>query len=255
MPDDDPLIRVERAVGVATLVLDSPANRNALSSRLMRELRAALDDATTDESVRAVVLTGRGTVFCAGADLHDPPGSTPGEPFSLPSLLQAISTSPKPIIARVNGHVRAGGLGLVAACDIAVAPLDATFAFSEVRLGLVPAIIAVVCQPLMSPRSFARHTLTGTAFDATEAMSSGLVTATVERQQLDHAVAGLVNELLQAAPSAVGRTKALAAQLPTLTLEERFALTAEISARQFQTPDALDGIAAFHEKRPPRWVP
>jgi enoyl-CoA hydratase/carnithine racemase len=229
-------------------------NRNALSARLLAELGGALELAAVDPDVRAVVLTATGTVFCAGADLNDPPGNDPDAPFGLPAVLQAMTGCPKPIIGRINGHVRAGGLGLVAACDIALAPLDASFAFSEVRVGVAPAVIAVVCQPLMRPRDFAHYTLTGAAFGAPDAVSAGLLTIAVERESLDTAVEAIVGDLMAGAPGAIARTKALAAQLPTMPLADRFALTADVSATQFQSDDAVEGIAAFREKRPPRWA-
>lgn len=248
------LVRTHVHGAVQTITLDSPVNRNALSARLLAELGGALDVAAADPDVRVVVLTGAGNVFCAGADLSDPPGNDPDAPFGLPAVLQAITGCPKPVIARVNGHVRAGGLGLLAACDVALAPLDASFAFSEVRVGVAPAIISVVCQPLMRPRDFARYALTGAAFGAADAVAAGLLTMAVERDELDAATDGFVADFLAGAPSAIARTKELAAQLPQLALPERFAVTAQIAATQFQTDDAIEGIAAFREKRPPRWT-
>ncbi len=121
----DVVVRTQTNAGIATITLDSPANRNALSSRLLEQLTHALDGMVADDAVRVVVITGAGNTFCAGADLKDPPGNTPGERFGFPTILRTVLTCPKPVIARVNGHVRAGGMGLVAACDIAVAPTDA----------------------------------------------------------------------------------------------------------------------------------
>jgi methylglutaconyl-CoA hydratase len=249
------VVRSEVNAGIATITLDSPANRNALSSRLLEQLSTTLDAVVADDAVRTIVITGAGTVFCAGADLVDPPGNTPGSRFGFPTILQTIKTCPKPVIARINGHVRAGGLGLVAACDVAVAPLDATFAFAEVRIGVIPAIIAVVCQPVMTPRSFARHVLTGAVFDAHEAAASGLVTYAVERGALDATVAELTDAFALAAPSAVARSKVLLADLPRKPIDEQWEWTAGISAVQFQSDDAVEGIAAFREKRRPRWAP
>jgi enoyl-CoA hydratase/carnithine racemase len=150
--------------------------------------------------------------------------------------------------------VRAGGLGLVAACDIAVAPFDATFAFTEVRLGLVPAIVAVFCQPLMQPRAFAHYTLTGVPFDAAEAAQHGLVTLAVDRTRLETTIAEIVDQLLLAAPAALARTKGLLGELPTFDLDEGLALTSSITATQFQSDDAVEGIAAFRDKRLPAWA-
>jgi len=248
------LVRVERDADVVTATLDSPANRNALSATLLEQLGAALDAAAADDSARAIVLTGAGPAFCAGADLSDPPGNDPDLPFGLPAVLQRIVECPLPVICRVNGHVRAGGLGLVAACDIAIAPDDATFAFSEVRVGVAPAVIAVVCRPLMQPRAYARLTLTGAPFTAAEAAEWGLITMVAAADELDRCLGDVLAELRLGAPSAIARTKRINADLPTLTQAEQWRHTASISATQFQSADAVEGIAAFREKRPPRWA-
>jgi enoyl-CoA hydratase/carnithine racemase len=145
-------------------------------------------------------------------------------------------------------------MGLVAACDVAIAPHDATFAFSEVRIGVIPAIINVVCQPVMTPRAFRRHVITGAPFDAAEAAANGLVTMTVPRPELDDAVARTAEELRRAAPSAIARSKELIDSLPRLAIDEQWTHTAGISAVQFQEPDAVEGIAAFREKRDPSWL-
>jgi len=139
------LVRLGVDRGIATITLDSPANRNALSQRLLVELGQALAATAGDEAVRGVVLTATGSTFCSGADLKDPPGQGAGAGVSMAEILEALWHFPKAVVARVNGHVRAGGIGLVAATDIAVAPTSATFAFTEVRIGVAPAIIAVVC--------------------------------------------------------------------------------------------------------------
>lgn len=166
------LIRHAHDRGVTTLTLDSPANRNALSAALVAELRDALRQCGEDESVRAVVLSHTGGTFCAGADLRDPP-----EPKVLVKLLRQLLELPKPVVARVTGHVRAGGLGLLGACDIAAAGADATFAFTEVRVGVAPAVISLTLRPRTDPRALARYYLTGETLDPAEAARIGLVTA------------------------------------------------------------------------------
>ena len=240
--------------GIATIVLDSVANRNALSAGLLAQLSDALDGAIADADVHAVVLTGTGTVFCSGADLTDPPSNDPDTPFSYPDVLRAFAECPKPTVAHVNGHARAGGLGLIAACDIAVGAVDATFAFTEVRIGLVPAIIAVVCQRVMPPRAFARYTLTGEVFDGAAAAACGLLTLAVAQPH----VAGLVDEVLASLhgtePTAVGITKRLIAELPMMARREAFAHAAAISVERFGSAEGREGIAAFREKRPPSWA-
>lgn len=249
----DRLVRTHVHGPVLTIELNSPANRNALSARLLAELAGAVELAA-DPDVRVAVLTATGPTFCAGADLTDPPGNDPASPFGLPAVLGAITDSPVPFVARVDGHVRAGGLGLVAACDLAVASRGVSLAFSEVRVGVAPAIIAVVCQPLMRPRDFARYTLTGAAFGAAEAVAAGLLTADVDPGDLDSTIDTWIDDLLAASPAAVARTKSLAAELRELPGADRMTHAAGVSAAQFQSDDAVEGIAAFREKRLPRWA-
>jgi enoyl-CoA hydratase/carnithine racemase len=250
----DTVVRSANEGVVTTITLDSPENRNALSSRLLEQLTLALEAANADMSTRVVVITGAGNTFCAGADLKDPPGNTPGQQFSFPDILKAILLGPKPVIARINGHVRAGGMGLTAACDIAIAPDDSTFAFSEVRIGVIPAIINVVCQPVMTPRAFRRYVITGEVFDGAEAERNGLVTRCVPREELDSTVATMAEELRKAAPSGISRSKQLIDSLPRLPIDEQWTHTAGVSAVQFQEPDAVEGIGAFREKRTPSWA-
>ena len=167
------LVRYESAGEVTTVTLDSPARRNALSSALLAQLREALAAALSDPGCRVVVLTGSDPAFCSGADLKESRTSPGAAPGLFPQILQLIWDSHKPVICRVNGSARAGGIGLVAACDIAVASQSATFAFSEVRIGATPAIIAVPCLRRMEPRAAAEYFLTGEAFDAQRATEIG----------------------------------------------------------------------------------
>ena len=179
------LVRSERAGAITTITLDSPANRNALSSGLLQELREALTGALGDDGARVIVLTGAGPVFCSGADLKENrvnPGAAPGLNAA---ILQLIWDSPKPTICRVNGSARAGGIGLIAACDIAVAPQSATFGFSEVRIGATPATIAVTCLRRIEPRAATEYFLTGEPFGAQRAEQIGLLTRAVPDTELD----------------------------------------------------------------------
>jgi methylglutaconyl-CoA hydratase len=249
----DPLVSVTGDGGVATITLDSPRNRNALSRRLVTELREALTTALGDDGVRVVVLTGTGTVFCAGADLKE---QSAGEPLpDVPGLVRLIWDSPKPVVARLNGPARAGGLGLVTACDLAVAPDTATFAFTEVRLGVVPAMIAVTCLRRMDPRAAAEYFLTGEVFDARRAQEIGLINRAVPAGELDAAVAHYTGMLLRGAPEALAIAKRLPRTVPAMDVEEGFAAMAELSTERFGSDEAREGIAAFLEKRDPRWVP
>ena len=149
------LVRTETAGAVATITLDSPANANALSTLLLTQLRAALAGALADPGIRVVVLTGAGRVFCAGADLKEALTNPAGATGLMAGVLQLLWDSSTPVICRLNGAARAGGIGLVAACDIAIAPDQATFAFSEVRIGVVPAVISVPCLRRMPSRAAA----------------------------------------------------------------------------------------------------
>ncbi len=166
----DALVHVQHDGGIRTLTLDSPANRNALSSRLLGELEQALRDATSDSLVRVIVLTGSGPVFCSGADLSERGAAAPTR---MPEILTLIVESPVPVIALVNGHARAGGLGLIAAADVAAAAEASTFAFTEVRVGVAPAMILVPALRVVDPRFLAHVTLTGEPFGAREAAAGG----------------------------------------------------------------------------------
>ncbi len=162
-PVTDVLVGVEDHDGIRTLTLDSPGNRNALSKALLAQLEQALHDATADPQARAVVLTATGTVFCSGADLSERGTAAPNV---MPGILTSIVESPVPVIARVNGHARAGGIGLIAAADMAVAAASSTFAFTEVRVGVAPAMILVPALRVVERRFLARAALTGERFSA-----------------------------------------------------------------------------------------
>jgi methylglutaconyl-CoA hydratase len=249
----DALIRYAVDAGVATVTMDSPRNRNALSRRLVTELREALTTALNDDDVRVVVLTGSGTVFCAGADLKEQSAGEP--PPDVPGLVGLIWDSPKPVVARLNGPARAGGLGLVTACDLAVAPDTATFAFTEVRLGVVPAMIAVTCLRRMNPRAAAEYFLTGEVFGARRAQEIGLINRAVPAEELNAAVAHYTGMLLRGAPEALAIAKRLPRTVPAMSVEEGFLRMTELSTERFGSDEAKEGIAAFLEKRDPRWLP
>ena len=239
--------------GVATLTLDSPPNRNALSAQLMSELSAGLAAAMAADDVRVVVLTHTGRVFCSGADLKATAAATGSGDMpiaSLPSLLEALAAAPKPVIARVGGPARAGGIGLIAACDLAVAAGSATFAFTEVRLGVVPAVISAPVLPLLTRRAAAELFLTGEVFGADRALTAGLLTAVVEDADLDAEVARYARMLGLGAPGALAATKALLRDPST-----DYAELGALSARHFASPEGREGVAAFVEKRRPSWAP
>ncbi|MER5292718.1 enoyl-CoA hydratase family protein [Streptomyces pharetrae] len=236
-----------RARGVETLALDSPHNRNALSAALVGELTDALADCGKEDGVRAVVLTHTGTTFSAGADLRDPP-----DPDALVALLRLLVELPKPVVARVTGHVRAGGLGLLAACDIAAAAHTATFAFTEVRIGVAPAVISLPLLPRTDPRALARYYLTGERFDAAEAARIGLLTAAGD--DVDAVLEPVLDGLRRSAPEALAETKRLLTARVLETFDRDAAQLTALSARLFSTPRAREGMTAFLERRDPEWV-
>ena len=253
----DELVHRDVADGVATVTLDSPRNRNALSTQLRRELRHHLDAAIADPAVRVVVLGHTGPVFCSGMDLRESHGVAAGAQgvAEFPAILRTILTAPQPVVARVAGPARAGGIGLLAACDVAVAVDTATFAFTEVRIGVVPAVIAVTVLPRLLPRAAHELFLTGETFGAGRAVAIGLVNAAVPADRLDAEVARYVGLLRQGAPGALGATKALLRHPPGGDLDTAFAAMSDLSARHFASAEGQEGMAAFAEKRPPNWVP
>ena len=248
-----PVVHVDIRERIATITLDSPSNRNALSQQLLDELADHLATAGRDPGVGGVMLTATGTTFCSGADLKNPPRPDSGG-VTLPAVMTMIWEFPKPVVIKLNGHVRAGGTGLVAAADIVVAPTSATFAFTEVRIGVSPAIISVLCVRRMASRALSRYCLTGEAFDARAAEACGLVTLAVEPGQLDPVTAELLAAIRLTEPNAVGITKRLLRELPTRDISDGFAEAEAISAALFASEAAAEGMLAFREKRPPKWA-
>ncbi|KND45703.1 enoyl-CoA hydratase family protein [Streptomyces stelliscabiei] len=247
MTDTEPLVRTAHHRGITTLTLDSPANRNALSAALVAALRDALDGCGKDDAVRAVVLTHTGNTFCAGADLRDPP-----DPQALVDLFRQLLQLPKPVVARVTGHVRAGGLGLLGACDIAAAGPEATFALTEVRIGVAPAVISLTLRPRTDPRALARYYLTGEKFGPAEAARIGLITDA--GAEVDAVLEPVLDGLRRASPRALAEAK----QLLTTKVLENFDRDAgeltRLSSRLFASADAREGMTAFLERREPGWV-
>jgi len=251
----DRLVRLETANGVATITLDSPANRNALSRQLVGDLHAALDGAETAAAAgdaRTIVLTHTPPVFCAGADLKERAG---GPPDSAPvvRLFERLIDATVPTIAAVSGPVRAGGIGLMASCDLVVVRSDVTFAFTEVRIGVVAAIISVPIFRRVVPAHLAGAFLTGEPFDAAHARSVGLVTHVTDD------VAAVVAELCAAialgGPDAVAATKRMLqeASAGRAQRDATFVAMRALSDRHFQSAEATEGMAAFAAKRPPSW--
>jgi methylglutaconyl-CoA hydratase len=252
------LVRTATGAGVTTLTLDSPANRNALSTPLMTQLLDRLGEALVDPAVRIVVISHTGPVFCSGADLKETAaareaGRVPAE--MLADVLAALWEFPKPVVARIAGPARAGGLGLIAAADLAVCTREATFAFTEVRLGVIPAVISATVLPRLAPRAAAELYLTGEVFDGVRAAEVGLVTAAVTAEGLDGAVAGYCDALVRGGPLALAGTKQLLRRTPMAGIREELSELSGRSAGYFKSAEGREGVAAFREKRSPAWVP
>lgn len=250
------VVHTELSGGVLTVTLADEAKRNALSSQLVGELTDALDVADADPDVRVIVLTNTGRVFCAGADLSERSSEPQGPAaISRPSdLFGRFARSPKPYVGRIAGHCVAGGMGLAAAMDISVAVDDAMFGFTEVRVGVAPAVISVVCLPKMRSSDARAAFLRGRRFSAAEAAGMGLINAAVPADRLDAEIESVVNDLLAGGPGAIAASKRLLAEVPGTPADEAFRWTAELSAQLFSSDEAKEGMKAFVEKRPAAWV-
>ncbi|MGW4088488.1 enoyl-CoA hydratase family protein [Nocardia sp. NPDC004750] len=257
MTETAPFVRYEVSGGVATLTFDSPHNRNALSSKLVAELLRGLDDAADDEKVRVVVLAHTGTTFCAGADLSEASDADPAVAADertrvMIGVLRRLVEIPKPVIARIDGNVRAGGMGIVAGCDIVVAGRGSSFALTEVRIGLAPFMISLTLLPRLDPRAASRYYLTGEKFDAAVAEQIGLVTVTADDPAAE--VARLCGEVRKGSPQGLAEAK----RLVNAGILAEFDASAEELARRsasfFGTPEVREGMLAFLQRRPPSWA-
>lgn len=250
-------VETDLADGVLTVTLADEDNRNALSSRLTTELTEALDDADADPEVRVVVLTNRGRVFCAGADLSERSSGGSGSssrPVDPTRLFGRFRESPKPYVGRIAGHCVAGGMGLAAAMDISIAIEEAKFGFTEVRIGVAPAIISVVCLPKIRPADAREAFLRGNRFLAPEAARMGLINAAVPVEELDAAVDAAVADLKAGGPEAIAAAKQLMARVPGMPIDEAFRWAGELSASLFRGEEAAEGMRAYLDKRPPSWT-
>ncbi len=251
---------VESAVegGVCTITLVDQERRNALSAELVEQLNAAIDGAEADDTVRVVVLTNRGRVFCAGADLSHRSSSRSGassiDNTAAVRLFSRFAQSAKPFVGRIAGHCVAGGMGLAAAMDISVAVDDVKMGFTEVRVGVAPAMISVLCLPKMQAADAADAILRGRRFPASEAARIGLINRAVPAAELDPAVDEVVGDLLAGGPNALAAAKQLLARVPTMAVDEAFRWTSELSGQLFARTEAAEGMAAYLEKRPPSWT-
>lgn len=247
------LVLRETARGVTTLTLNDHENRNALGPDLIEELMDAIDAADADPGVRVIVLTNAGTVFCAGADLKTGNAGRKGAPTGL-ELFTRFRKSPKPFVGRIHGHCVAGGMGLAAAMDLSVAIDSAKFGFTEVRIGVAPAMISVLCLPKIRPADAAAAFLRGNRFLAPEAARIGLINAAVPAEEIDAEVAAIVDDLRRGGPNAIAATKSLLTNVPGMSVDDAFEWTAKLSADLFRQDEAREGMSAFREKRSPSWV-
>lgn len=254
-PSPGPPVRFAVEDGVATITLDAPHNRNALSKPLVDAIVAHLAASAADDTVRAVVLTHTGGTFCAGADLAEmaAEGGPDAGTVRLVGLLRALLDHPRPVVAAVDGHVRAGGLGLLGACDVAVAGPSSTFAFTESRLGLAPAIISLTVRTRLPDRAVSRWFLTGETFGPAEAARTGLVT--VATDDVTTAVDELAAAFRACSPQGLAESKRLANREVLAAFDRDAEELTALSARLFASDEAQEGIAAFRERRPPRWAP
>ena len=245
------------ASGVATITLNRPSNRNALSTELVESLASSFSAATSDPTVHVIVLTGAGSVFCAGADLKERQTVVAGEADGVPTFVRVfeqILGARQPVVAKLNGSALAGGLGLACSCDLVVAPDTAMFGFTEVRIGVAPAIISVVCLPKMRAADAAELFLTGERISAAEALRVGLINRCVPADELDTATDVLVAKLRLGGPNALAATKRLLRTADRATRRASFAAMAALSGELFSTDEAAEGMAAFAQKRPPAWT-
>lgn len=252
------LVHYEVDSGVATVTFDSPANRNALSSRLVAQLLDALRRADADAEVRVVVLTHTGGTFCAGVDLSEATTNDTDDPArarseQLITVLRTMITLGTPIVARVDGHVRAGGMGLVGACDIVVAGPRSTFALTESRLGLAAAIVSLVILPRLGDRDAAPLFLTGDTFDAATAARIGFISEAAE--DVDAATTRFVEAFRANSPQGLRESKLLLNHGLVASFDAGRDRVIEQSSRLFASEEAGEGMRAFLEKRPPRWAP
>jgi methylglutaconyl-CoA hydratase len=258
------MLRIERdARGLATLILDRPAERNALSAELIGLLTQTLTELAREPDLRVVLLTGSGSAFCAGADIGEmraagaaAPERNVADAQRLVALLDRLERMPQPTVAVVNGAAYGGALGLVAACDIAIAAAGARFALSEVRLGLAPAMISPYVVRAIGARQAARYMLTGDVIDAVTAARIGLVHEAFDDRALPDATGRLVEALLAGGPGAQTEIKALLRHVTGRGDAIDSQMQRELAhwiARLRGSAEGAEGLSAFLEKRPPKW--
>ena len=261
-------VSYELRQGAAWITLNSPENHNALSDGLVLGLQSAITRAQNETNARAIVLASVGPTFCAGADLKNSGGTTVGRPSTTkinptePSppqhapfveTLLALWRSPKPVIGRVQGNAWGGGLGLIACCDQVIMADSAKMAFTEVRLGLIPAVISVFCARKILYTHLAPLMLSGRRFDASRALELGLAHEVVQAGELDRHVQDFVQDLQRCGPKALGEVRQLLEVISTHNMDEALTYAQDTIGRLFRSTEGQEGMTAFRQKRPPTW--
>ncbi|HTF55925.1 MAG TPA: enoyl-CoA hydratase-related protein [Planctomycetota bacterium] len=254
-------LKLSRAGPVATVALDRPDVRNAFDDTLIAELTAVFADLAADASVRVVVLTGAGAVFCAGADVNWMKRSVTytqaqnrEDALRMSAMFRAIDECPKAVIGRVNGTCLGGGMGLVSCCDVVVSVDTAQFAFTEVKLGIVPAVISAYVAPKIGPSAARRYFLTAEIFGPEQARRMELVHEIAPADKLDAKVGEIAAAILRNGPLAVATAKSLIPQVLSKDRPEAIEYTASLIAKVRTSPEGQEGLGAFLEKRKPSWI-
>ncbi len=250
----EPAVLYSLEKGVATLTLNRPDNRNALSIELMNALGDRMSEAMSSDDVRVTVLTNNGNTFCAGANLRGEPTDEKSR-FGLVEIFELMLDGPKPVVGMIAGHCMGGGVGLAAACDISIASADVQFGFTEVRIGVAPAIISVVVLPKMRRADALELFLSGERIPAERAAEVGLINRAAPANHLDDAVGETVAKLVLGGPNALAAAKSMVYKVPAMDRKDAFTRMAKTSADLFRSDEAAAGIGAQREKRAAPWVP
>eukprot|EP00746_Dinoflagellata_sp_MGD_P167899 gnl/MRDRNA2_/MRDRNA2_98876_c0_seq1.p1 gnl/MRDRNA2_/MRDRNA2_98876_c0~~gnl/MRDRNA2_/MRDRNA2_98876_c0_seq1.p1 ORF type:complete len:256 (+),score=58.24 gnl/MRDRNA2_/MRDRNA2_98876_c0_seq1:88-855(+) len=249
----DPACILTVELGVATITLNRPKEKNSLGAALINSLGDHLTACMSDDEVRVVILTNAGSVFCAGANLKGSKGEAPR--YTLVDVFKLMQDGPKPIVGKINGHCTGGGVGLAAACDISVINNTCQVGFTEVRIGVSPAIISVVCLPKMNRADAAELMLGGEKINGDRAAQVGLLNYAVPPEKLDAKVDEITKMLVRGGPNGMKVTKSLVYKVPSMLVDAAFEWTAEKSAECFQSEEAMQGIMAFNKREDAPWVP
>jgi len=249
----EPATTLSVEAGVATITLNRPKQKNSMGPELINSLGDNLKAAIANDEIRVIVLTNAGNTFCAGANLKG--GTSEAPRFSLVDIFNIMHQASKVIVGRINGHCTGGGVGLAAACDISVINNTCDVGFTEVRIGVSPAVISVVCLPKLRRADAAELMLSGEKITGDRAAHVGLLNYSVAPDQVDAKIAEIINKVVRGGPNGMAVTKSLVYRVPGMDIKEAFAWTAKASAECFQHPEARQGILAFNKREDAPWVP